>query len=105
MIRKLLLATLACLCAASAAQAGSCRGKACYYVTFGEDSKGCLEIRNSGREDVEVLVYTSHSVPTRVLVAGGMAEKVFKVGRVCIPAADYLRSEAEVVAGIFSPSR
>ena len=105
MVRKILLVFLGCLFAASAANAGSCRGKACYYATFGEDPKGCLEIRNSGREDIEVLVYTSHSVPTRVLVAGGSTEKVFKVGRVCIPAADYLRSEAEFVAGTFSPSR
>jgi len=105
MSRKLLFASLGCLFAASAAQAGNCRGKACYYATFGEDSKGCLEIRNSGREDIEVLVYTSHSVPTRVRIAGGDTEKVFKSGRMCIPAADYLRSEAEFIAGVFAPSR
>jgi len=105
MVTKLLLAFLGCLCVASAAHAGNCRGKACYYATFSEDAKGCLEIRNSGREDIEVLVYTSHSVPTRVRVAGGDTEKVFKTGRICIPAADYLRSEAEFIAGVFAPSR
>jgi hypothetical protein len=105
MVRKMLLVSLGCLLAVTTANAGSCRGKACYYATFGEDSKGCLEIRNSGREDIEVMVYTTGSVPTTVRIAGGSTEKVFKSGRMCILAAQYLRSEAEFIGGPFTPSR
>jgi len=105
MVRKMLLVSLVCLFAASAANAGNCRGKACYYATFGEDSKGCLEIRNSGREDIEVMVYTTGSVPTPVRIAGGSTEKVFKTGRVCILATQYLRSEAQFMGGTLMPSR
>jgi hypothetical protein len=105
MIRKWLLAFLGCFCLASAANAGNCRGRACVYTTFGEDAKGCLEIRNSGREDIEVMVYTTGSVPTTVRIAAGNTEKVFKTGRVCILAAHYMRSEAQFSGGPFAPSR
>jgi hypothetical protein len=104
MLWKLLLVTLGCLYAASAI-AGGCQGQACRYLYFGEDKQGCLEIRNSGREDVEVMVYSGVSVPTTVRVAGGDTEKVYKTGRTCIPAADYRRSEAQFAGGPFSPAR
>ena len=105
MVRKWVLVFLGCFFAASAANAGNCRGKACYYATFGEDAKGCLEIRNSGREDIEVMVYTTGSVPTTVRIAGGSTERVFKTGRVCILATQYLRSEAQFIGGVLAPSR
>jgi hypothetical protein len=105
MARKLLLISLACLYAASAAHAGNCRGQACMHIKFGEDKDGCLEIRNSGRNDVEVTVYTAGSGPITVLVASGDFEKVYKAGRMCVPAADYVRSDAQFAGGIFSPSR
>jgi hypothetical protein len=105
MFRKLLLASLGCLYAASAPGAGACQGDACRYMYFGKDKDGCLEIRNSGREDMEVTVYTSASGTIRVRVAAGDTEKIYKAGRMCVPADDYLRSEAHFDGNIFAPSR
>ena len=65
----------------------------------------CLEIRNAGREDIEVTVYTSASGTFRVRVAAVDTEKIYKTGRMCVPAADYVRSEAKFVGDIFEPSR
>ncbi|HYJ42635.1 MAG TPA: hypothetical protein VEW08_17725 [Steroidobacteraceae bacterium] len=105
MIRKLLLTSLGCLYAASALGVGACQGQACRYTSFGKDADGCLEIRNLSREDIEVTVYTAASGTYTVRVAGGDTEKIYKTGRMCVPAADYLRSGAEYAGGIFSPSR
>ena len=105
MIRKFLLVSLSCLYAASALGAGACQGDACRYTYFGKDKDGCLEIRNTGRDDIEVTVYTSASGTIRVRVAAGDTEKIYKTGRMCVPAADYLRSGAVFVGDIFSPSR
>jgi hypothetical protein len=105
MIRKLLFVLLGCLFAGTAANAGNCRGAACRDTGFGKDANGCLEIRNSGREDIEITVYTSSSGPITVQIASGATEKVFKPGRICVPAADYVRSDVQVVGGVFSPSR
>jgi len=105
MIRKLLLASLGCLYAASALGAGACQGDACRYTFFGQDKDGCLEIRNSGRDDMEITVYTVASSTIRVRVAAGDTEKIYKAGRMCVPATDYVRSEAKFVGNIFEPSR
>ena len=105
MIRKLLLVSFGCLYAASALGIGACQGQACRYTYFDKDKDGCLEIRNTAREDIEVTVYTAASGPITVRVAKGDTEKVYKTGRMCVPAADYVRSEAEYTGGIFAPSR
>ena len=105
MIRKLLLVSLGCLSAASASGAGACQGDACRYTYFGKDKDGCLEIRNASREDMEVTVYTAASGTIRVRVAAGDTEKVYKTGRMCVPAADYVRSDAKYDVGVFTPSR
>ena len=104
MIRKLLLLSLGCLFAASAS-AGTCRGEACRYTLFGKDKEGCMEIRNSGREDIEVTVYAAGSGPITVRVASGDTEKVYKAGRICVPAADYVRSDSQFAGGVFAPTR
>jgi hypothetical protein len=104
MVRKWLLVSLGLLCVASVASAGNCRGGPCHYVTFGADSNGCLEIRNSGREDIEVTVYTTSTGPITVRIARGDAEKVYKTGRKCVLAADYVRSDAQITGGTFKPS-
>jgi hypothetical protein len=104
MVRKLLLVSLGCLCVASAANAGNCRGGPCHNISFGADSNGCLEIRNSGRDDVEVTVYTTGSTPVTVHIARGDSEKVYKIGRKCVLAADYVRSDAQISGGTFNPS-
>jgi len=105
MIRKWLLVSLGCLLVAPAVNAGTCRGGPCRYLQFGKDKEGCLEVRNSGREDIEVTVYVASGGSIRVQVAAGDTEKVYKAGRICIPVADYVRSDAQVSGGIFSPSR
>lgn len=105
MVGKWLLASLGCLCVASAANAGNCRGGPCHYILFSTDSNGCLEVRNSGRDDVELTVYTAGSGPITLRVASGDTEKVYKTGRRCVLAADYVRSDAQVTGGTFTPSR
>ena len=105
MIRKLLLVSLGCLCAASALGAGACKGQACNDTYFSKDADGCLEIRNSGNEDIEVMVYTRSSGTIRVRVGMGDTEKVYKPGRICVPAADYVRADAKFLSGIFAPPR
>ena len=104
MIRKLLLVVLGCV-GATSALGGACQGQACRYTFFDKDADGCLEIRNSGPEDIEVKVYTAASGTITLRVAGGDTEKVYKTGRMCVPAADYVRSDAKLAGGIFSPSR
>jgi hypothetical protein len=103
MLRKLLLVSFGCLFAA-AAFGGACKGQACRYAYFGKDAEGCLEIRNAGREDIQVTVYTAGSGAITVRVAGGLTEKVYKTSRLCVPAVDYVRADAEFEGGIFSPS-
>jgi|SRR5690348_2596913 len=104
MIRKMLLASLGGLFVASVASAGNCRGGACHYTTFGADKNGCLEIRNSGRDDIEVTVYTTSSGPITVRIARGDTEKVYKSGRMCVLATDYVRSDAQYTGGTLTPS-
>ena len=104
MVRKLLLLSLGWFFATSA-NAGTCRGEACRYTQFGTDKEGCIEIRNSGREDIEVTVYSAGSGPITMRIASGDTEKVYKTGRVCVPAADYVRSDSKLAGGIFAPSR
>ena len=102
MLRKLLIISL-CLSAATALGAGACKGKACRYTLFGEDANGCLEIRNTGREDIQVTVYTAGSGAITVRVMSGHTEKLFKTGRTCVPAADYVRADSEFDGGVFAP--
>jgi hypothetical protein len=104
MFRKLLLVSLGCVYAASAL-GGACQGQACPYTYFDKDADGCLEIRNSASEDIEVKVYTAASGAITLRIASGDTEKVYKTGRMCVPAADYVRSDAKFAGGIFSPSR
>jgi hypothetical protein len=105
MIRKLLLVSLGCTYAAAALGVGACQGQACRDTYFSEDADGCLEIRNASREDIEVTVYTSVSGTITVRVASGDTETVYKSGRRCVPANDYLRSSAKFAGGMFTPSR
>jgi len=104
-MRKLLILLTSCLFATAALSAGpgSCRGKACRYTYFGNDKEGCLEIRNAGREDIQVTVYTTGSGSITLRVLSGHTEKVYKTGRLCVNAADYVRSDSEFEGGIFAP--
>ena len=104
MFRKLLLVTVSCLFSAMAF-GGACRGKACAYTYFGKDADGCLEIRNGGRDDIQVTVYTVGSGAITVRIASGDTGKVYKTGRNCVPATDYVRADAEFDGGIFAPPR
>jgi hypothetical protein len=104
MLRKLLLVLVGCMVSATA-MSGACRGKACAYAYFGKDPDGCLEIRNGGRDDIQVTVYTAGSGAITVRIASGDTEKVYKTGRTCVPAADYVRADAEFDGGIFAPPR
>jgi hypothetical protein len=103
MTRKLLIILTACLFAGDALAAGACRGKACRYTYFGQDAAGCLEIRNAGREDIQVTVYTAGSGAITVRVLSGHTEKVYKTSRNCVPAADYVRADSEFDGGVFAP--
>jgi hypothetical protein len=103
MMRKLLIILSVCLFASTALAAGACRGKACRYTYFGKDAGGCLEIRNDGREDIQVTVYTSGSGTIRVRVFSGHTEKVYKTGRTCVPAADYVRADSEFDGEVLAP--
>jgi len=105
MLRKLLLLLTGCLVASAAVGAGACRGNACRYTYFDKDDKGCMEIRNAGREDIRVKVYTAGSGVIMVRVLSGQTEKVYKPGRLCVQAADYVRADAEFDGGIFAPPR
>ncbi len=102
MFRKLLLIFASCLLTATA-WGGACAGQACRYALFGKDAEGCLEIRNSGREDIQVTVYTAGSGAITLRVMGGQTEKVYKTSRTCVPAVDYVRADAKLEGGIFSP--
>lgn len=104
MLRKLLLVSMGCLFAATASGAGACKGNACRYTMFGKDADGCLEIRNTGREDIQVTVYTAGSGAITVRVMSGHTEKLYKTGRTCVPAVDYVRADAEFDGGVFAPS-
>ncbi len=104
MFRKLLFVTLGCLISASAT-AGACRGKACAYTYFGKDADGCLEIRNGGRDDIQITVYTAGSGAITLRIASGDTQKVYKTGRTCVAAVDYVRADAEYDGGIFAPQR
>ena len=54
---------------------------------------------------MEVTAYTVASSTIRVRVVTGDTEKIYKTGRMCVPATDYVRSEAKFVGNIFEPSR
>ena len=103
MLRNLLITLSGCLIATAAMGAGACRGKGCRYTFFAEDSQGCLQIRNAGREDLRVTVYTVGSGSITVRVMSGQTETVFKTSRMCLPAADYVRADSELDGGIFAP--
>lgn len=103
MLRKLLILVTGCLFATATLGAGACRGNACRYIYFGEDSQKCLEIRNAGREDISVTVYTTASGAITVRVLSGHTEKVYKSGRLCVSAAQYVRADAEFEGGVFAP--
>jgi hypothetical protein len=92
------------LLVATAAFGGGCHGQACRYSLFGKDAQGCLEIQNSGREDIEITVYTASSGARTLRVRAGETEKVYKIARQCVLAVDYIRAEAKYDGGIFSPS-
>ncbi len=102
MFRRLLLVTVGFLLSATA-WGGACKGQACSYALFGQDADGCLEIRNSGREDIQITVYTAGSGAITVRIMSGHTEKVYKTSRTCVPAVDYVRADAEFEGGIFSP--
>ena len=102
MFRKVLLIFASCLLTATA-WGGACAGQACRYALFGKDAEGCLEIRNSGREDIQVTVYTAGSGAITVRIMSGHTEKVYKTSRTCVPAVDYVRADAKLEGGIFSP--
>jgi hypothetical protein len=102
MFRKLVLVSIGCLFAASAF-GGACHGKGCVYAFFSKDAEGCLEIRNGGREDIQVTVYTAGSGAITVRILSGETQKVYKTSRTCVPAVDYVRAEAELDGGIFAP--
>lgn len=103
MLKKLLILLAGCLFATAALGAGACRGAACRYAFFGKDAEGCMEIRNAGREDIQVTVYTTSAGAITLRVLSGHTEKVYKSGRLCVPVADYVRADAEFEGGIFSP--
>lgn len=103
MLRKLSILLAGCVFATAALSAGACRGNACRYTYFDKDSEGCMEIRNAGREDIRVTVYTAGSGAITVRVLSGHTEKVYKTGRLCVPAADYVRADAEFEGGVFVP--
>ena len=105
MIRKLLLVSFGCLFAASALGAGACQGQACRYTYFGKDADGCLEIRNTAGKTSRSRCTPPPAVAITVRVAAGHTEKVYKTGRMCVPAVDYVRSDAEFNGGIFAPPR
>lgn len=105
MFRKSLIILFGCLFAASALGAGACKGKACRYTYFGKDADGCLEIRNAGRDDIQVTVYTAGSGAITVRVMSGHTEKLYKTSRTCVPAADYVRADSEFQGGVFAPPR
>ena len=102
MLKKMLLATLGCLYSV-AAMAGACHGKACRYTYFDKDKDGFLAIRNAGREDIQVTVYTTGSGPITLRIGSGSTEKLYKTGRICVPAVDYVRADSEFEGGIFAP--
>ena len=103
MFRKLLLVSVSCLFTATALGAGACKGKACRYTYFGKDAEGCLEIRNAGRDDIQVTVYTAGSGAITLRILSGHTEKVYKTSRMCVPAVDYVRADAEFDGGVFAP--
>ena len=103
MLRKLLITLLGCLIATTAMGAGACKGKGCRYTYFEKDAQGCLLIRNAGREDLQVTVYTAGSGAIRVRVMSGATETVYKTSRTCVPAVDYVRADSELDGGIFGP--
>ena len=103
MFRKLLFVTMGCLLSAAALGNGPCKGKACRYALFGKDANGCMEIRNSGREDIRVTVYTAGSGAITLRILSGDTQTVYKTSRTCVPAADYVRADAELDGGIFAP--
>ena len=103
MLRKLLILVTGSLVTTAALGAGACRGNACRYTYFGEDPQKCLEIRNAGREDISVTVYTTASGAITVRVLSGHTEKVYKSGRLCVPATQYVRADAEFAGGVFAP--
>ena len=102
LLGKSCFVALGCLFAA-AASGGLCHGSACRFVSFGKDSEGCLEIHNTGQRDTLITVYTAGSGTLTVRVMGGDTQKVYKIARQCVPAADYIRADAEFDGGIFSP--
>jgi len=103
MLRKLLIVLSGCLIAGSALGAGACKGKGCRYTWFEKDAQGCLTIRNAGREDIQVTVYTAGSGAITVRVMSGHTETVYKTSRACVPAVDYVRADSELAGGIFAP--
>jgi hypothetical protein len=103
LLGKSCFVSFGCLLAA-AAFGGVCHGSACRFVSFGHDPEGCLEIRNSGQRDTLITVYTAGSGTLTVRVMGGDSQKVYKIARKCVPAADYIRADAEFDGGVFSPS-
>jgi hypothetical protein len=102
-MRKSLIILSACLFTSTILAAGACRGNACGYTYFSEDVQGCLEIRNAGRKDIQVTVYTAVSGPITVRVLGGHTEKIYTTSRRCLPATDYLRVDSEFDGGVFGP--
>jgi P pilus assembly chaperone PapD len=103
LLGKSCFVSFACLLAA-VAFGGACHGSACRFVFFGKDTEGCLEIQNTGQRDLLVTVYTAGSGTLTVRVMSGDTQKVYKIARLCVPAADYIRADAEFDGGVFSPS-
>ena len=90
---KVLAVGLGLLLAASA-HAGACRGDACRDTWFDKDKEGCLTVRNRGRLTIQVAIMSTHGTQHLRLFSGD-SEKVYYIGRKCVMAADYIRSDAK----------
>ena len=103
MFRKLLLVTARLPAVRDRPGAAPARDKPVVTRSSARTRNGCLEIRNSGREDIQVTVYTAGSGAITVRIMSGHTEKVYKTSRTCVPAVDYVRADAEFEGGIFAP--
>jgi hypothetical protein len=79
---------------AGIAAAGACRGNACRDTWFDKDKDGCLMVRNRGQLTIQVSIMSTHGTQYLRLFAGDF-EKVYYIGRKCVMAVDYVRSESK----------
>jgi hypothetical protein len=79
---------------AASADAGACRGNACRDTWFDKDKDGCLMVRNRGQLTIQVSIMSTHGTQYLRLYSGDY-EKVYYIGRKCVMAVDYVRSESK----------